>query len=99
GSANHFFSTVYKGTTEAEGYHVYLRKQVDNPDRQPEDLIETKIQQFSNHAFAKTKSTVFSAADSLLYWRKEKQKPKKIQFLDTTKVNMASLARRFNSDL
>ncbi|NCD67954.1 carboxypeptidase-like regulatory domain-containing protein [Mucilaginibacter agri] len=77
GSLPHFLRSALQNQCEAAGFKTLQLVRKSNPDRQPEDLIKSKL------AYFRTINTP-AAKDSLNKWINEKWKPTNVSYLVKT---------------
>jgi hypothetical protein len=82
GSSQHFFKSLYDGTSELEGFKIFKVHKEENINRPDENLIRQKIKRFSISEFENHRVV----NDSLNYWFNKKNLPKTISYLDKNPV-------------
>ncbi|WP_316831009.1 carboxypeptidase-like regulatory domain-containing protein [Pedobacter aquatilis] len=100
GSTQHFFNSLYNGTSKNEGFIINkLIKQVDKT-RPPDSLINLKLKQFRSLAQSSGKITLsVGGNDSLNYWAKQKNKPKEMSILSRAEVLPDTLVKKYNESI
>ncbi|KQS42077.1 carboxypeptidase-like regulatory domain-containing protein [Pedobacter sp. Leaf194] len=101
GSTQHFFNSLYKGTSMKEGFVINkLIKQLDKT-RPSDSVITSKIKQFRSLALGSSNklNITLGGSDSLSYWLKQKNKPKEISFLSTKEVLPDTLVKKYNESI
>jgi len=101
GSAQHFFKSLYKGTSQAEGFIINKIIKVPNPNRAPDSIINKNILALKNPP-GKTgiRKTAAKVDTSLLaYWQKQQALPKFIDKFNNAEVLPDTLVHYYNKDL
>ena len=98
GSAQHFFKSLYKGTTKEEGFIINKLVEVKNHQRPTDSLIDANIKRLLQlqHGVIRLGSAV---SDSLTYWSKIKLMPKKISTLHRAEVLTDTLVQEHYKNL
>ncbi len=101
GSAQHFFKSLYRGKSKAEGFVINKIIQVPNPNRAPDSIINKNILALKNPP-GKTgiKKNAAKIDTSLLaYWTKQQELPKTIDKFNNAEVIPDTLVNYYNKDL
>ena len=101
GSAQHFFKSLYKGTTKEEGFIMHKIIEIPNPNRAPEALIQANLLKIKNPA-AKTgirKNAMKVDTALLAYWQNQNEMPKFIPKFNNAEVIADTLVHYFNQNL
>lgn len=101
GSPQHFFKSLYKGTTTEEGFIIHKMEKVVNPNRLSERIIDQNIA-FLKTPPAKTGIRTNAAkidTSQLSFWKKQKEMPKFIDKFNRNKVLVDTLLHYYNQDL
>jgi len=95
GSPQHFFQSLYKNTVQAEGFIVYKRIKIPNPNR-PSDAFLTamKARLLKNIRHISVLKVGNAESDSLSYYRKLADLPKEYATLDMTGVVIDTLVKK-----
>lgn len=98
GSSQHFFQSLYQGTSETEGFVIHKLATIGNKNRLPDSLINANIKRLSAGPRAINMLT-FTKDDSLNFWLKERSKPKAMAVLNKAKVLTDTLVKTYNEDV
>ncbi|RYG06824.1 MAG: carboxypeptidase-like regulatory domain-containing protein [Chitinophagaceae bacterium] len=98
GSSQHFFKSLYQGTSQAEGFVLHKLATIGNKNRKPDSIINANIRRLTAGSKAISMLT-FNKDDSLNYWLKERGKPKQMAVLNRAEVRADTLVKKYNSDL
>ncbi len=98
GSYQHFFKSLYEGTTLNEGFAIHKLAAIENKHRQPDSVINANIKRLTAGAKAINMLT-FNRDDSLNFWLKERSKPKSMSVLNKALVGIDTLVKTYNNDL
>jgi hypothetical protein len=101
GSAQHFFKSLYKGTSQAEGFIINKIIKIPNQNRAPDSIIYKNILALKNPP-GKTgiRKTAAKIDTSLLaYWQKQQTLPKFIDKFNNAEVLPDTLVHYYNKDL
>jgi len=98
GSSEHFFQSLYEGTSEKEGFVLHKLATIGNKNRLPDSVINSNIKRLSAGPKAINMLT-FTKDDSLNFWLKERSKPKAMAVLNKAKVITDTLVKTYNQDL
>lgn len=101
GSAQHFFTSLYKNTSKNEGFVMHkLIKQV-NKNRAPDSLIDAKLKYYRNMAINSSGKIILSIGgnDSLSYWMKQKNSAKELSILNRQEVLPDTLVKKYNESI
>lgn len=98
GSYQHFFQSLYEGTSQKEGFVLHKLATIGNKHRQPDSAINANIKRLTAGSKAINMLT-FNKDDSLNFWLKERGKPKKMAVLNRAEVRPDTLVKKYNSDL
>ncbi|WP_443946270.1 carboxypeptidase-like regulatory domain-containing protein [Pedobacter sp. AW1-32] len=95
GSPQHFFKSIFDGTSNAEGFEIFKLIRTDNTNRPSDSLINANIKRLT----AGTPNFVkdIKAGDSLNKWVRLRKEPKKIAILNQAKILTDTLVKPFNS--
>lgn len=106
GSSQHFFRSLYRNSTAADGFIIHKLARVPNKNRYPDSLIDAKLRQLFKPGnpinrldlvFAKPGSSPLN--DSIAYWRKQQAVPKTIEILNRAEIRTDTLVKTINNDL
>ncbi|MFD0939941.1 carboxypeptidase-like regulatory domain-containing protein [Pedobacter boryungensis] len=75
GSPRHFFTNLYRGEVEKDGFFIAKITNKPNADRPPDSLIKSNIKRLMLSKQTESGLVDFSKGDSLSYWMKQKEKP------------------------
>lgn len=67
GSMQHFYTSLFQGRPEENGFLIYKLVKTPNPQRPAEEIINSSIKRLGQ------KQIVFNGSDSLSYWLKQKK--------------------------
>ncbi len=98
GSSQHFFQSIYQGTSQKEGFLIYKLATIGNKNRQPDSVINANIKRLSAGPKAINMLT-FTKDDSLNYWLKERSKPKAMAVLNRAEIPTDTLVKTYNKDV
>lgn len=98
GSNQHFFKSLYEGTTLNEGFAIYKMATIANKHRQPDSVINANIKRLTAGSKAINMLT-FNQDDSLNFWLKERSKPKSMSVLNKAPVGIDTLVKTYNQDV
>jgi hypothetical protein len=98
GSYQHFFQSLQEGTSQKEGFVIHKLMTIENKNRQPDSIINVNIKRLTAGSKAINMLT-FNKNDSLNFWLKERNKPKKMAVLNKAEVRPDTLVKKYNSDL
>lgn len=98
GSSQHFFQSLYEGTSEKEGFVIHKLGTIGNKNRQPDSVINANIKRLTAGSKAINMLT-FNRDDSLNFWLKERSKPKAMAVLNKAKVLTDTLVKTYNQDV
>ncbi|MFA6277340.1 MAG: carboxypeptidase-like regulatory domain-containing protein [Pedobacter sp.] len=101
GSAQHFFKSLYKGTSQAEGFIINKIIKVPNQNRAPDSVINKNILALKNPP-GKTgirKNAAKIDTSLLAYWQKQQALPKFIDKFNNAEVLPDTLVHYYNKDL
>jgi len=94
GSPQHFFQSLYRNTVQQEGFIVYKRIKVPNPNRPTDAYISAMksrlVKRMKSVAMMKVG---YAEADSLAYYRKLEELPKEYVSLDMSGVVIDTLVK------
>jgi hypothetical protein len=89
GSPQHFFTSLYRGTSKAEGFLINKMVKAPNAKRPVDLVIDKRIKLFSENLRKGIK--VRKAKDSLKYWLNMKKEPDTLEVLVRKEVPLDSL--------
>jgi hypothetical protein len=89
GSPQHFFTSLYRGTSKAEGFLINKMVKAPNAKRPADPVIDKRIKLFSENLRKGIK--VRKAKDSLKYWLNMKKEPDTLEVLVRKEVPLDSL--------
>lgn len=98
GSNQHFFKSLYRGTTEKEGFAIHKLASISNKNRLPDSMISANIKRLTAGTNAIHMLT-FNKDDSLNFWLKERSKPKTMMVLNRAKVLTDTLTKTYNQNI
>jgi len=98
GSQQHFFKSLYQGTTKEDGFIINKLVKIKNPNRPPDALINKNLERFKKemHGIYKMGSAV---TDSMGLWTTIKKMPAEISTVDRNEVLPDTLVKQFYRDL
>jgi len=98
GSSQHFFKSLYQGRSKEEGFVINKLIKLENSSRPPDSLINAEIAKLKKqqHGVMRIGS---AENDSLSYWLKVKEMPKKISTLNRSDVLTDTLVKQQYKDL
>lgn len=106
GSSAHFFRSLYRNSTAADGFIIHKLARVPNKNRFPDSLIDANLKRLYRPGNPITRlDLVFGKSgnsplnDSIAYWRKQKAVPKTIEILNRGNILTDTLVKTMNSDL
>lgn len=101
GSAQHFFKSLYKGTSKAEGFVINKIIQVPNPNRAPDSIIAKNIFFLKNPPLKTGIRKNAGKVDTSLmaYWTNQQKLPKTIDKFSNAEVLTDTLVNYYNKDL
>ncbi|HKG07241.1 MAG TPA: carboxypeptidase-like regulatory domain-containing protein [Pedobacter sp.] len=97
GSPQHFFNSLYNGTSKVESFLINKMIKAPNPERQPDVLIDKRIKIFSENLRKGIK--VRRAKDSLKYWLDMKKAPDTLEVLVRKEVFPDSMVKEKSGHL
>lgn len=89
GSPQHFFTSLYKGTSKVEGFLINKMVRAPNPKRPADAVIDRRIKLFSENLRKGIK--VRKAKDSLKYWLQLKKDADTLEVMIRKEVPLDSL--------
>jgi hypothetical protein len=89
GSPQHFFTSLYRGTSKGEGFLINKMVKAPNAKRPADPVIDKRIKLFSENLRKGIK--VRKAKDSLKYWLNMKKEPDTLEVLVRKEVPLDSL--------
>jgi hypothetical protein len=98
GSSQHFFRSLYAGTSKEAGYILHKMVSVPNDRRPPDSLINKAMARLSKNR----RSVIMIGSpitDSLSYWANVKEMPKTINILDRSIIQLDTLVTQQYRDL
>jgi hypothetical protein len=98
GSSQHFFRSLYAGTSKEGGYILHKMVSVPNDRRPPDSLINKEMARLSKNR----KSVIMIGSpmtDSLSYWANVRDMPKSINILDRSIIKLDTLVTQQYRDL
>ena len=101
GSAQHFFTSLYRNTLKNDGFVIHkLIKQV-NKNRAPDSLIDAKVKYYRNLALNSSGKIILSTGgnDSLSYWIRQKNSAKELSILNRQEVLPDTLVKKYNESI
>lgn len=98
GSAQHFFKSLFAGTTAQEGFIINKLIQVPNSDRPSDAIIDRQIERLSRTRYAGLREGA-PQIDSLSYWRSLKKMPPKLSILNREDVLVDTLVKHRYKEL
>lgn len=98
GSTQHFFKSLYAGTSKEQGYVLHKLIKIPNTQRPPDSIINKQIARLT-----KNRNIVIrvgsAAGDSLRYWMKVREMPKEISTLNRAEIQLDTLVQQQYRDL
>ncbi len=98
GSTQHFFKSLYAGTSKEQGYVLHKLIKIPNTQRPPDSIINKQIVRLT-----KNRNIVIrvgsAAGDSLRYWMKVREMPKEISTLNRAEIRLDTLVQQQYRDL
>ena len=98
GSPQHFFRSLYEGTSNKEGFVIHKLIKQKNAQRPPDSLIKAKIKIYRPKT-GETFSLNGKTNDSLEYWLSKNNMPKTISTLNIAEVLPDTLVKTFDSNI
>ncbi len=101
GSSQHFFKSLYKGTSKDEGFIINKIIKIPNPNRAPDSIINKNILIIKNPP-GKTGIRINPGkidTSLLAYWNKQLVLPKFVDRFSTAEVNPDTLVHYYNRNL
>ena len=101
GSTQHFFKSLYKGTTAEEGFIINKMEKVINPNRLNESIINNNIARLRIPP-EKTGIRINAGkldTSQLAFWKKQKEMPKFIDKFNRAEILTDTLLHYYNQDL
>jgi hypothetical protein len=98
GSSQHFFRSLYAGTSKEAGYILHKMVSVPNDRRPPDSLINKAMARLSKNR----RSVIMIGSpmtDSLSYWANVRDMPKNINILDRSIIKLDTLVTQQYRDL
>jgi hypothetical protein len=101
GSSQHFFRSLYQGTSKEEGFIINKMIKVPNPFRYPDSIIQKKLILLKTPAKPNVMSKKPMAPDTAMiaFWRKQEDMPKYIDQLDRREILPQNLIYTYNKNL
>lgn len=101
GSAQHFFKSLYKGTSQEEGFIIHKIIKIPNQNRAPDSIIYKNIMALKNPPGKTGIRKVAAKIDTslLAYWQKQQALPKYIDKFNNSEVLPDTLVHYYNKDL
>ncbi|SES27636.1 carboxypeptidase-like regulatory domain-containing protein [Pedobacter rhizosphaerae] len=101
GSSQHFFRSLYNGTTQQEGFLISKMVKIPNPNRYPEYVINTNLDKIKNIAEKTGIRKVAGKVDTALlaFWTKQMEMPKTIDKFSRADVLPDTLVHDYNQNL
>lgn len=101
GSTQHFFKSLYKGTTKDEGFIINKMVKVPNPNRFKENIITENIARLKTppDKIGIRKNAMINDTSQLAFWIKQRDMPKFIDQLNRAEVLTDTLLHYYNKDL
>lgn len=93
GSPQHFFQSLYRNKVEEEGFIIYKRIKVNNPERPPDSLIAATKARLMKKMRATGKSSAIAINDSLQLMLRVENLPKEYTTLDMSGVAVDTLVK------
>ena len=98
GSSQHFFKSLYVGTSKEQGYLLHKLIKIPNSQRPPDSIINKQIARLTKYRNIVIR--VGSAVnDSLNYWLKVRDMPKEISTLNRQEILLDTLVQQHYRDL
>lgn len=98
GSSQHFFRSLFQGSSQKEGFIIHKRVVVPNTQRPSDEIIEANIKRLLKAQNGIVKLGT-AEADSLSQWTKVKQMPKAYHTLNRAEVLTDTLVQQPYRDL
>ena len=98
GSSQHFFRSLYAGTSKEEGYILHKMVSLPNTQRPADSIINKQIARLTRNR----RSTVMIGSpvkDSLSFWANIRDMPKNINILDRSTILLDTLVTQKYKDL
>ncbi|WP_316841730.1 carboxypeptidase-like regulatory domain-containing protein [Pedobacter gandavensis] len=108
GSSQHFFRSLYRNTSVANGFIMHKLAQVPNKNRLPDSLIRAHLNRLYKPGNPISRVNILSEMtrkgssplnDSIDYWRKQEAVPKTIQVLNREEIKIDTLVQSLYSNL
>jgi hypothetical protein len=93
GSSQHFFKSLYSGTSKENGFIIYKLAKIRNEQRPADTVIDQNIRRYMalQHGVIRIGSV---ENDALNYWLKVKQMPKDMSILNRSEILLDTLVRQ-----
>lgn len=107
GSSQHFFRSLYAGTTQEEGFILNRMIKIPNPNRYPDSIIRKNLVHLKtppkstvlSKATAPSKGTVLRDSAMINFWLKQQDMPKYVDYLDRKEIPPVNLVSTYNKNL
>lgn len=102
GSHQHFFRSLYQGTSKEEGFLIYKMVQSPNTNRLPDALINANLKRLyrpGNNIVRIGPGFSTPLNDSINYWVRQRDKPKFISTLDRSEILTDTLVVQHHKDV
>lgn len=99
GSPQHFFQSLYRNTVQEEGFIVYKRIKVPNPNRPSDSYIAAMKARLTRKIRASVLKVGSVEADSLGILRQLEQLPKEYSSLDMSGVSIDTLVKNIHPNM
>ncbi len=93
GSSQHFFRSLYAGTSKEDGYVIYKLVKIPNTQRPADSIIHREIRRLSQNRTQVLRKG-FAVSDSLRYWTQVREMPKEISTLNRGEILLDTLVHR-----
>ncbi|WP_316822501.1 carboxypeptidase-like regulatory domain-containing protein [Pedobacter gandavensis] len=102
GSSQHFFRSLYQGSSVADGFVIYKLEKVPNRNRLPDSQINEHLKRLlkpgnpisrMNMVYGISQKGPSPLNDSIAYWRKQEAVPKTIEILNRAEIKTDTLVK------
>lgn len=98
GSTQHFFKSLYAGTSKEEGFMLHKLIKIPNSQRPSDAIINTEIAKLTKNRNVVIRINT-PTNDSLRYWMKIREMPKEISTLNRQEILLDTLVKQQYRDL
>ncbi|MES2826744.1 MAG: carboxypeptidase-like regulatory domain-containing protein [Bacteroidota bacterium] len=101
GSSQHFFKSLYSGSSQKEGFVINKMVKIPNPNRYPDSVINktlTRLRTLPKQSLAVRNPSKLDTS-MISFWRKQQEMPRYIDHLDQREILPDTLVHFFNKNL